>query len=266
MDYDTWILGKAQGYQVERYIYSINGVKQSQQNIDNSKTILTSGLFPLTESQWQSQFTATNNFAQLAKGILYDPGTAIPADPNLSDAINYQEDKDTRFIFSLYAGDQDFEVAKGLANALEDNNVMTGRVYLYRIFINGNADIVTAFLESPDNIPVLTAPVELSGVGEDHQAMLTWNIKQTEQEYSNYILERSTDGINYQSVNDLPLLFSSEEENPEYSFYRDSLDDNTTIYSYRVRGKTPFCVFRASFRYHSSKRSSGTDSKFSADV
>ena len=242
MDYDTWMLGRTQGYKVERYTYAVNGVRQNQQNTYDSKTTLTSSLFPLTEAQWQSQFPATNNFAQLAKGILYDPGTALPANPNLSDAVNYQEDKDTRFVFSLYAADQDFEVAKGLANALEDFNVVAGREYLYRISINGNPNLVTAFLASPDSIPVLTAPVELSGVGEDHQAMLTWNTKQTEEEYSNYILERSTDGINYQSVNDLPLLFSSEEEDPTYSFYRDSLDDNTTIYSYRVRGKTPFCV------------------------
>jgi len=242
MDYDTWMLGRTQGYQVERYTYAVNGVRQNQQDTYNSKTILASSLFPLTEAQWQSQFPATNNFAQLAKGVLYDPGTAIPANPNLSDAINYQEDKDTRFIFGLYAADQDFEVAKGLANALEDHNVVAGNEYLYRIFINGNTDIVTAFLASPDSIPTLTPPVGLSGVGEDHQAMLTWNIKQTEQEYSNYILERSTDGVNYQPVNDLPFLYSSEEENPEYSFYQDSLDDNTTIYSYRVRGKTPFCV------------------------
>ncbi len=242
MDYDTWVLGNTQGYQVERYIYSINGVRQDQQDLYNSKIILTNSLFPLTEAQWNSQFPSTNNFAQLAKGVLYDPGAALPANPNLSDAVNYQEDKNTRFIFGLYAADQDFEVAKGLANALEDNNVVAGREYLYRISINGNPDLVTAFLANSDSIPVLTAPIELSGVGEDHQAMLTWNIKQTEQEYSNYILERSTDGINYQSVNDLPFLFSSEEEDPEFSFYQDSLDNNTTIYSYRVRGKTPFCV------------------------
>ncbi len=242
MDYDTWLLGRTQGYQVERYTYSVNGVRQNQQDTYDSKIILTSSLLPLTEAEWQSQFPASNSFAQLAKGVLYDPGTALPADPNLSDAVNFQEDQDTRFIFGLYAADQDFEVAKGLANALEDNNVVAGNEYLYRISINGSEEVVTAFLQSPDNIPVLTPPVDLSGVGEDHQAMLTWNIKETEKEYSNYVIERSTDGINYQSVNDLPLLFSSEEDDPEYSFYQDSLDNNTTVYSYRVRGKTPFCI------------------------
>ena len=241
-DYKTWELGNSQGYEIKRYTISQDGERKSDLEIFQSGVVLEGGLFPLTSNQWDAQFP-NNNFGQLGKNVLYSEGTAIPANPNLADAVNQQEEKESRHLFGSYAADQDFAVAKGLALGYEDHTALDGHEYNYRVKILGNDHLSASTVASLDGDYVLPSPTELSGMGEDQKAILQWNNKDNADYYSNFVIEKSTDGVNFQSATDLPYLYLSDEsEDTRFASFTDSLSDNTTTFTYRVRGKSPFGI------------------------
>ena len=70
-DPTTWKDGAGKGYTLTRFTTHINGVAQSGAAIRNSVVVLDSTLYPLNESEWESQFP-NNDFAKVAKGTLYE--------------------------------------------------------------------------------------------------------------------------------------------------------------------------------------------------
>jgi len=245
-DYDTWKEGNTVGYTLERYTTHINGVDLDATTILNSKLTLATQLLPLAEADWDSQFL-NNNFAELAKGTLYAPDDSIEisASPSLADALTYKQSKESRFIFSLFAAEQDFEVAEGLALAFEDTTTVSGHTYMYYLKMNSvqpEFEAVGGILRvDTDSIPQLPVVTGLEAEAMDKGVALQWELTPTKEYYSSFDLERSTDSLTFVKVNELPFIFGSEgEEDPDFAVYRDSLENNTTTYYYRVRGRTAF--------------------------
>ena len=246
LDRAGWKEGNEHGYKVERYTLKRNGVMLGGLDAANSRVILEANLQPLTESAWTAQFP-DNNFGKLAKGALYqeDPTIQINGDPTLADALNQNESEETRFLFGLFAAEQDFEVAKGMALGFEDVSAQTGEEYVYTIKMNSTdpafASVRGVTQVNFDAIPQLPAVTELQGEGMNLSAMIQWNIEEASNSYSSYDIERSTDGTNFSKVNELPFVFGTDApEDPKYAIYRDSFDNNTTVYHYRVSGRTAF--------------------------
>ena len=245
-DYETWQEGNTAGYTIERYTTHQNGTLLDPVATFNSKVVLSSNLQALSAVEWDSQFSG-NNFGQLAKGALYDDDVTIElsADPKLADALNYQESQESRLLFALFAAEQDFSVAQGMALAFEDMGVAAGEAYMYFVKLNSTdpefEGIKTAARIETDDVPVLPAITGLTGEPMDKIAIIQWRISDVTNAYSSYDIERSTDGTNFSKINDLPFIFGTDAtDDPEFAVYRDSLDDNTTTYYYRVKGRNPF--------------------------
>ena len=246
-DYETWKEGNTAGYTVERFTTALNGVDLGGMDAFNSKVVLANNLKPLSESQWNTQFP-NNNFGELAKGTLYeeDATVQISGDPTLADAFNKTESEESRFLFALFAAEQDFGVAQGMALGFDDVSAEVGATYIYTVRLNstepefeGVKGGISIEFDLTSNLPVVS---DLKGEGMDHAAILEWNIEETSNFYSSYDIERSTDGTTFAKTNDLPFIFSSDgpEESSSHVLFRDSLDNNTTVYHYRVKGRTPF--------------------------
>ena len=242
-DPTTWKDGVAKGYTLTRFTTHINGTPLSGTAIRDSVVELSNTLYPLSESTWDSQFP-NNNFAKVAKGTLYetDSSTVIsnPDAPKLADAVNTQTSEEARFLFALFAAEQDFEVAKGMALAYCDATVQAGHTYIYRLSINGT-ELSTAISIAADNNLALPPIDSITAEGMDRAIALEWNTVNTEEYYSSYSVERSTDGVNFSSLSKLPFIFASDSEaDPTTAVFRDSIPSNNTSYYYRVCGRTPF--------------------------
>jgi hypothetical protein len=58
--------------------------------------------------------------------------------------------------------------------------------------------------------------------------------------YTAYMVERSADGKNFKPVTDLPVMYSTDKPNQQFSYFIDTLTDNETTWHYRIKGLTPF--------------------------
>lgn len=84
----------------------------------------------------------------------------------------------------------------------------------------------------------------LSTIGSPLKVTLKWDNLGLNRAYSSYEIERSIDGTNFTKIHDDPYVyFTSTPEEPIHAFYQDELDDNETVYYYRVRGKSEFGNF-----------------------
>lgn len=240
--YEVWQTGNNQGYSILRYKTHEGDTVLSPLAMAGTETLVADSLAPLAENDWESWFPG-NNFAQVAKGALYsaDTTTVLTAAAKLADAVNAEQSREVRFVFALFAAEQDFEVAKAMALGFEDTTVEAGAVYLYRIAVQSPSEIQGILSVKAETASQPPAPGQLSAEGLDHTALVQWYIKDLSTHYSAYDIERSSAGQPFAKVNEYPFVFASDsEEDPEYAMYKDSLADNETTYQYRIRGRTPF--------------------------
>ncbi|HMQ90863.1 MAG TPA: hypothetical protein PKB07_24860, partial [Flavilitoribacter sp.] len=241
-NYEVWQSGNTHGYSIVRYITHQSDTVLSPLNMAGSETLIADTLLPLAESGWNSQFSG-NDFGMVAKGALYSPDTTtvLTGAPTLADAVNAEQSREVRFVFALFAAEQDFEVAKNMALGFEDTTVQAGVTYLYQISINSSEEIQGVLAVKAEAAADPPSPQQLSGESLDHTALLQWFIKDLSNHYSAYDIERSSGGQSFAKVNDHPFVFASDsDEDPEYAVFKDSLADNETTYQYRIRGRTPF--------------------------
>lgn len=227
------------GYELKRYTITRDNRTLP---LPIEKTLGTFSSKPLEE--WLPWVERNDNAAVVAQSI-YGEGFDIEGMDQLSAIINLAEEQEQRFTWGLYAADQDFEVAQLAGLGFVDDQVQPNEKYVYKITSLVPPEVLAIVeggvfvgLQDYEELP---KPLDLAVVFFDGTAMLSWNYAIHNQTYNSYYVERSTDGINFQRLNDLPLttLNNSEKTDPLRMFYTDSITNGQT-YQYRVRGKTPF--------------------------
>ncbi|MFN3137471.1 MAG: fibronectin type III domain-containing protein [Allomuricauda sp.] len=227
------------GYEVKRYTITRDNRTLL---LPIEKPLGTFSPKPLQE--WLPWVERNDNAAVVAQSI-YGEGFDIEGMDQLSAIINLAEEQEQRFTWGLYAADQDFEVAQMAGLGFVDGQVQPNEKYVYKV----------TSLVPPEVLPIaeggvfvgvqdyeeLPKPLDLAVVFFDGTAMLSWNYAIHNQLYNSYYVERSTDGVKFQKLNDLPLttLNNSEKTDPLRMFYTDSITNGQT-YHYRIKGKTPF--------------------------
>lgn len=227
------------GYEVKRYTITRDNRTLP---LPIEKPLGTFSPQPLEE--WLPLVERNDNAAVVAQSI-YGEGFDIEGMDQLSAIINLAEEQEQRFTWGLYAADQDFEVAQMAGLGFVDGQVQPNEKYVYKV----------TSLVPPEVLPIaeggvfiglqdyeaLPKPLDLAVVFFDGTAMLSWNYAIHNQLYNSYYVERSTDGVKFQKLNDLPLttLNNSEKTDPLRMFYTDSITNGQT-YHYRIKGKTPF--------------------------
>lgn len=240
-DFETWQRGITEGYTLERFTESESGIVNTLNEVQTSKEELLSQVKPLDESDWIGA-NLNSDFAQVIKEAIYYTEQNPPTDPNapkFGDAVYAQETAEARHLFSLFAAEQDFEASVAAGWGHEDADILPNSKYFYRVSIGDDIKAICIVDTSQDtNFPKIN---DVESTGQDSTILLNWRINDLDQRYSAFDIERSSDGINFEAVNEMPFVFmNSTEEEIEFAMYVDSLAQNGVAYDYQIRGITPF--------------------------
>ena len=245
----TWLRCNESGYHVRRYTVKKDGVVTPFAVRSAAVPLTNEPIKPWsTAAQWRPLMERDDYAAIGAQAVYGDQFIAsTEATPEEQPSLIEQAwEQQNRFGFGLFAADHSWETALALGLAFEDQNVVPGEYYLYRIApaIQPQESIDTGLVAiGTDDQYALPKPLEVTATFGDQAATIKWNHRLFDQFYVSYWVERSIDGINFEKIHEKPLINTSSEgreRRSEFMLFLDSLPHNGTPFFYRVRGNTPF--------------------------
>lgn len=240
-DAESWALLNEYGVRVERLTVSRSGTVLNKPEV----SILANILKPMETEKLKELAEKYPMGAVIAQAIFGKDFEISLGESPLSKAIALDEARQQRYLFSLYAADLCFPVAKEVGWGWEDTDIRDNERYLYRItpLVPKKKRNITqgAIFAVPADKTKLVSPMGLSVQCSEAGAQLTWDYNTLSYLYSAYFLERSEDGIHFKQISDLPVTrMADTDKNPHAPItYLDSIPLGKTIY-YRVVGVTPF--------------------------
>lgn len=240
-DAESWELLNKYGVRLERLTVARSGVVLENPEIK----ILNENLKP-EETETLKKLAAEYPMgAVIAQAIFGEDFEVSLGDNSISKAISLDEMRQQRYLFSLYAADLCFPVAKEVGWGWEDKDVKKSERYLYRAISlvpkeKRNIEQGAVFAIADETVK-LVKPIDLSAQFSESGALLSWDYNTLSYLYSSYFIERSEDGRNFKQISDLPVTrMADTDKNPHAPItYLDSIPLGKTIY-YRVVGVTPF--------------------------
>ncbi len=235
----VWRMGNQYGYLIERQAIKADGSFDGE-----ARVITTSPVKPYTKEAFQA-LLATEPKAEVLEEVLYGNASKSTANGEGPAALLKQRrESENRFGLALFVCDLSTQVASAAGLFWVDKTVTPGSRYVYRIKLvrstaNAPVEPGIAVVQATAEVPLI-APKDLTATFGDQTVRLEWFTKLHKGVYSAYIIEKSTDGKTFQSVTDLPYLNMTENPDPDYAYYIDSLQANYQTYTYRIRGITPF--------------------------
>ncbi|WP_103072142.1 fibronectin type III domain-containing protein [Aquimarina sediminis] len=241
-----WKHANTYGYIIERRTIAIGDEIVKEPII---KKLTSNPIVPRPMMDWED-FVTNNDNAAIAAQAIYGEDFNVSLEEGGNDImsiVNQAKALEQRFSFTLFASDQDYEVAKYAGLAYVDTDVKPGERYLYKVYTaipqeKMEVKFGGVYLGLSDYRP-LPEPQDFVGISGDKNIMLSWNFKLLKREYTNYIIERSEDnGSTYHPLSDRPVVNLNErKKNPsDRMFYIDSLSQNNKEYHYRIKGVSPF--------------------------
>jgi hypothetical protein len=234
----AWLKLNQFGYHLIRYTVTRNN-KTLEEPIKKDLGIIK----PNPLETWES-LSETNDNASIVAQALYGETFSVSGASNFKDIINLSAENEQRFTFSLFACENDFEVATKAGLGYTDTEVLPNEKYSYQIMpmvppevypIKGNG-IFTGLAEYES----LPKPIDFSVFFTDNASMLSWNYKILQVVYSSYHIERSVDKINFERLTNKPYAsMNQENESNTRIFYVDSITNNKKYY-YRIQGVSSF--------------------------
>lgn len=249
LDIPSWKTAVRHGYRLERYTLEVDSALIPADSVYLTREILAEALMPAPEAVLEAM-SDTMELAGVAGAAIYgDTLETVPLTAGeMVQAVNTNRENENRYAFSLMAADESFAIAQAVALGYRDSTVAAGRVYLYRLRINGAsagqvalsaAVRLSAAAGSEDPIP--EKPAAEAG---DRRVILSWA---KDPWYTSYAVECSDDGgQSFVARNKNPVLAS---DNPrltlaaEVVYFADSLAQNGVGYIYRIRGRSPFGTY-----------------------
>ena len=239
-----WKIANEYGFLIERATISRNGVAV----VPIERQMLTSSpLKPQPLNEWETLANQDQNVAVLAQALFGKTfKTTTPKQGTLGTIMAINDQLEQRFTFGLLAAEQSFEGAKLAGWGLEDNTVVAGEKYVYKVSVALPIESSTSITEGSVFAGVelyepLPIPIGFAGAFKDQNVLLSWNYNLLSTSYTSYIVERANDGVNYKQQNKRPIFNVSDDlaGSTVSMYYTDSIPNNTT-YHYRIKGKTAF--------------------------
>ncbi|WP_103072665.1 fibronectin type III domain-containing protein [Aquimarina sediminis] len=241
-----WKHANTYGYIIERRTIAIGDEIVKEPII---KKLTSNPIVPRPMMDWED-FVTNNDNAAIAAQAIYGEDFNVSLEEGGNDImsiVNQAKALEQRFSFTLFASDQDYEVAKYAGLAYVDTDVKPGERYLYKVYTaipqeKMEVKFGGVYLGLSDYRP-LPEPQDFVGISGDKNIMLSWNFTLLKREYTNYIIERSEDnGSTYKPLSDTPVVnLNDRKKNPsDRMFYIDSLSQNNKEYHYRIKGVSPF--------------------------
>lgn len=240
-DAESWALLNEYGVRLERLTVSRSGTVLNKPEV----RILANILKPMETDKLKELAGKYPMGAVIAQAIFGEDFEISLGENPLSKAIALDEARQQRYLFSLYAADLCFPVAKEVGWGWEDTDIRDNERYLYRItpLVPKKKRSITqgAIFAVPADTTKLVSPMGVSVQCSEAGAQLTWDYNTLSYLYSAYFVERSEDGIHFKQISELPVTRMADTDKNPYApiTYLDSIPLGKTIY-YRVVGVTPF--------------------------
>lgn len=238
----TWRLLNKYGVRLERYTIVRDGEVLDEQE----KKVLAECLKPEESDAFKEVAQKYSYGAIIAQAIFGETFEVSGSGQyDVATVIALGQELQQRYVLSLYAADLCFPAAVVAGWGWTDSDVRENERYLYRVvpLVPEKELKITEgglFVDMKDKVRLPKA-MDLRGHFADSNVLLTWNFRTLESLYNAYIPERSTDGIHFTPISELPItqMQSAANKTNDQIMYVDSIHNGVTYY-YRVAGITPF--------------------------
>lgn len=238
----TWRLLNKYGVRLERYTIVRDGEVLDEQE----KKVLAECLKPEESDTFKDVAQKYSYGAIIAQAIFGETFEVSGSGQyDVATVIALGQELQQRYVLSLYAADLCFPAAVVAGWGWTDSDVRENERYLYRVvpLVPEKELKITEgglFVDMKDKVRLPKA-MDLRGHFADSNVLLTWNFRTLESLYNAYIPERSTDGIHFTPISELPItqMQSAANKTNDQIMYVDSIHNGVTYY-YRVAGITPF--------------------------
>ncbi len=205
---------------------------------DQSRELIKT-VYPWSESEI-TESIAHDSIALMAAGILYnDEEVNAEQEQGLFDKSSAFENN---YGFALYAAERSGLAADILGLRYVDKDVSADSNYTYLIGTDGvNTPLLWGKVDLTNTLILDPKPVYFRTESQEKVIKLVWDKPENENRFSGYLVERSTDGTNFEPLNKTPLVFSENDQFPLQQFsYLDSVGVNYKEFHYRLIGLNSF--------------------------
>lgn len=236
-----WYYANEYGYTLERYTYRKNG-----KIIDApTRVVLSEQSKPAPLNQWE-QLVNEDDFAAVAAQCLFGEDLQVlDGSVDMITIANKAKELESRFSLALLSADQNLQVAQLSGLYFRDVTAKDNEQYLYRVYAN-----IPTNIEEPDTAAVYYGISEFKGLPkprmlrldeQDKEVRVMWNTATYDHIYNYYLVQRSTDGESYTTLNGLPVV-TTESGPSKQSSVGGYVDTTATVgtYYYRVIGRNAF--------------------------
>lgn len=236
-----WQKANKKGFIITRSTVLRDGIVLSKPE----KTLLTpKPLLPEPLDSWLDLVQKDNNAAIIAQSLYGDSFEVSAAkEGDLSKIVNMADEINQRYTFALYAADMSFSSALKAGWGYIDENVKKNEVYAYQVSVFESPKVKeSSYMIGLKDHSVLPAPTDFIAIPDDKKVLLSWDYETFKRIYTSYMVEKSTDGINFSPIATTPLVnLNDKDEHPSKSmYYIDTLTVNEKVYHYRLYGITSF--------------------------
>lgn len=237
----VWQSGIEHGYIIKKYTISRAG-EFITDGLSNGKLLNPSPIRPASADHFD--LLATSDIrASVVQEAIYGSDFRQNAD-NFTSFMKSYEEFEMRLGFALFMCDMSSGIADAAGLYFSDTGILRGERYVYSISLANTPDDIQVELAvivvDADELTQLPIVTDIQAIFLDRTVKFRWPVYSYKGIYSAYIVEKSNNGKDFKTISELPLVNLSEEENPDYFIYTDSLDNNKDQVFYRVRGISPF--------------------------
>lgn len=201
--------------------------------------VLLDSIYPWPLERFNRPEVIADSLALIAAQSLY--GSRMTTDED--GFMNQLAESDMRYGMAMLAADRSSLAAQALGLRYVDRDVKPGQIYQYVLLTFASTNAFENALVEVHNVPDTARTVQgFRADSLDRAVVLRWS-RLNDQEYSGYLIERSSDGgRSFEPLTDAPLLIiQSPFDRPDGEYeHRDSLPQNYRPYLYRIRGFDAF--------------------------
>lgn len=173
---------------------------------------------------------------------LLDEGMEMPDSISIN-SYDSPEAQDYVYKMGLASCEFDWGVSKMAALCFKDETADRTSIYEYRVvFADGKEEDKSKIVRvNMAQLSILPAPTIFDGYEDNKKAYFSWDITQLENVYSGYRVERSSDGIMFEPVNERPIIHMYADDRFEHiCTYTSTLPQCDKDYYYRMCGVSNF--------------------------
>ncbi|MCB9325993.1 MAG: hypothetical protein H6571_19800 [Lewinellaceae bacterium] len=234
-----WERGMSEGYFIEKYLIDGSEAGNLQLVFKTREPIL-----PMAYPNWKA--SDQNEQLALLRDLLYtDNKEETWVSEHYPSEVYTKTKRDrSRFLFSNFIQNSDFEYSLRAGLAFLDENIKTGEQYVYKIYLSTESpEDAAVLIVDPANYKEGTLPELQCDFGSDEVAF-AWNTRDHLDDYYGYTLSQSVDGIHFESLTDGPFFNIYDHMDTldvfDNFYHKWKLPKKDTTYWFRLQGADYF--------------------------